>query len=444
MKQQTATGKALAINKDPWIYGSFAEIGAGQETVNHFFKAGLASQTVAKSMSAYDMTFSDDIYGRQGRYVSKDRLRAMLEHEYRLLERRLKRKMGKKARFFAFAVTAATSAARGFGARPAAKGRASFSGSHHAWMGIRFQAEPAGAFNDIVFHARCRDKGRLQQHEALGILGVNLTYACFHCKNSVREFARLLMDSLPPARLKIQAMECSGPALKAFSPAAVNLELLRQGISPLSLFSSPGKKQIQSELAEDAVFKKPLVLVYGENPFLKAARRRPAIILRALGLPADSVFAMFLPHETLKSEGQLRERARELGGDGFHLLAAPAMGLEDLKRLLLPSLQRPMAFVISEEGFSKALFKPLERGGSPLKSLGLIFDSETKVLILSKKSRFSLKNLPLPSQKPGPKSSLKTGGSIRRASAKKPAAPPEENLRDYLIARKQLLGASLA
>ncbi len=438
MKQQTATGKALAINKDPGIYGSFAEIGAGQETVNHFFKAGLASQTVAKSMSAYDMTFSDDIYGRQGRYVSKGRLRAMLEHEYRLLERRLKRKMGKRARFFAFAVTAATSAARGFGARSLKKGRASIGGSHHAWMGIRFQAEPGGAFNDIAFHARCRDKGRLQQHEALGILGVNLIYACFHCKNSVRGFARLLMDNLPPARLKIQAMDCSGPGLLAFSPAAVNLELLRQGISPLSLFSSPDKKQIQSELAEDAVFEKPLVLIYGENSFLEEARRQPAIILKALGLPADSVFAMFLPHEGLKSERQLRERARKLGGDGFHLLAAPAMGLEDLKRLLLPSLQRsmafPMAFVISEEGFSKNLFQPSEYSGSPLKSLGTIFDGGAKVLVLSKKRGFALKNLALPSQKPGPKSSLKAGRHDRLA---------EESLRDYLMAKKQLLGASL-
>ena len=127
MKGQTSLGKAFEINKNTGIYGTFAEIGAGQETVNFFYKAGLASQTVAKSMSAYDMTVSDEIYGKQNRYVCKDRLINMLNHEYRLLDKRLKKKQGDKTCFFAFATTAATSNK---------KANTVVSNNQHAWMGV--------------------------------------------------------------------------------------------------------------------------------------------------------------------------------------------------------------------------------------------------------------------------------------------------------------------
>ena len=413
MSQQTAIGKAFAINKDPGIYGSFAEIGAGQETVNHFFKAGLASQTVAKSMSAYDMTFSDEIYGRQSRYVSKSRLITMLNHEYKLLEKRLKRKIGGNSRFFAFASTAATSTLK----KTAEAGE-----HHHAWMGIRFQDRPLSKFNDIIFHVNCLDRSRLQQHEALGVLGVNLIYGCFHRKNSLKQFAQSLTDNLPPARMEIKGMSCSGPALKSFSPAAVNLELLRQKISPLALFRSPD----QSEMIGDIVFEKPAALFYGEKSFLQAARKSKSALSKIISFSADPVFALFSPYESFKTGPQLRARAKTLCKDGFRLLIAPSMNLEELKRLLLPYTQKPIVFVISEESFAGDLFNPSKYSGSLLKSLGLIFDGGAKVVVFSKKKHFFLKNLPLP--------------SLAESSQKALA----EKLRDYLLARKQLLAASLS
>src|ERR1700742_4233210 len=85
----TTNRKALTINLDEPKYGTFAEIGAGQEVVRHFFQAGGAAGTVAKSISAYDMKFSDEIYGKSTRYVSRDRLERMLDHEYQLLIERL-------------------------------------------------------------------------------------------------------------------------------------------------------------------------------------------------------------------------------------------------------------------------------------------------------------------------------------------------------------------
>ena len=415
MKQQTAIGKAFAINKDPGIYGSFAEIGAGQETVNHFFKAGLASQTVAKSMSAYDMTFSDEIYGKQSRYVSKSRLLTMLNHEYKLIERRLMRKRGKNSRFFAFAATAATGAL---------KRKAGVKEHHHAWMGIRFQEKPLSRFNDIVFHVNCLDRSRLQQYGALGSLGVNLIYACFHHRGSPREFARSLTDSLPPARLEIKGMSCSGPALKAFSPAEISLELLRQKASPLALFRSPE----QSEMIGDAVFGKPVVVFYGPESFLKEAAECQAAVLKALGLSSEPVFAAFAPFEGFKTGRQLESRARAFCRRGLRLLLAPSMNLEKLKDLLIPYSQKPIIFAIPEEGFAGDLFNPSKYSGSLLKSLGVIFDSGSKAVVLSKNKGFSLKSLPLPS----------------RGAAGPPAAPAAQakKLRDYLIEKKQLLACS--
>ena len=121
--------KAARVNHDPTTYGAFAEIGAAQEVVAWFFRSGRASGTVAKSMSAYDMVVSDAIYGPSTRYVSRQRLQSMLNHEYSLLQERLDPARGANTKFFAFADTVATN-------------RRSQPGSGHGWLGIRFQNEP--------------------------------------------------------------------------------------------------------------------------------------------------------------------------------------------------------------------------------------------------------------------------------------------------------------
>ena len=172
---ETSTNrKALQINRDREVFGTFAEIGAGQEVVRHFFQAGGAAGTIAKTISAYDMTFSDEIYGRSGRYVSRERLVSMLDHEYSLLLQRLSSKRGHESKFFAFADTVSAMSFKG--------------GSEcHGWMGIRFQKNSLGPPNDIVLHVRMLDRSNVQQQEALGYVGVNLIHSAHYCENPATE-----------------------------------------------------------------------------------------------------------------------------------------------------------------------------------------------------------------------------------------------------------------
>ncbi len=148
----TTHRKALTINLDELIYGTFAEIGAGQEVARIFFQAGGASRTVAKTISAYDMAFSDAIYGKAARYVSEERLALMLNHEYQLLLERLAASRGDRSTFFVFANTVATTGYKGNEA--------------HGWLGVQFQSEPGGAPSEVVLHVRMWDKENVLQQDA--------------------------------------------------------------------------------------------------------------------------------------------------------------------------------------------------------------------------------------------------------------------------------------
>src|SRR5881398_4259394 len=159
--------KAFQINLDPKKYGTFAEIGAGQEVARRFFHVGGASGTIAKTMSAYDMTFSDAIYGPTDRYVSRKRLQTMLDREYSLLIERLDEKLGHQRTFFVFADTVA---ARSFKQHNEA----------HGWLGVRFQPEKRGTPSQIIIHVRLLDEVNVKQQEALGVVGVNLLYGAFY------------------------------------------------------------------------------------------------------------------------------------------------------------------------------------------------------------------------------------------------------------------------
>ena len=161
--------KALHINLDSTKYGTFAEIGAGQEVARRFFRVGGAAGTIAKTMSAYDMTFSDAIYGPADRYVSRVRLQTMLDHEYDLLIERLDETFGAEKTFFVFADTVA---ARSFKER----------NESHGWLGVRFQSHPRGQPSQIIIHVRLLDKANVEQQEALGVIGVNLLHGAFYCR----------------------------------------------------------------------------------------------------------------------------------------------------------------------------------------------------------------------------------------------------------------------
>jgi len=240
--------KALAINLDPAIYGSFAEIGAGQEVAANFFKAGASSGTIAKTMSAYDMIFSDAIYGVQQtrRYVSESRLISMLDHEYGLLIERLAALRGDTTTFFAFSDT--------FSALNYHK-----TNEGHGWMGVRFQTEPNGEFNDVVIHVKLLDNDNILQQQAAGILGVNLIYACFYYHEIAPVFLLSLIDNLSRDRIQIDMISFEGPDFTKVDNRLMSLHLVKFGFSDAAVFGPDGKNLQPTE----ALYKKHAVVIRG-------------------------------------------------------------------------------------------------------------------------------------------------------------------------------------
>ena len=240
--------KALAINLDPEIYGSFAEIGAGQDVAANFFKAGGSSGTIAKTMSAYDMLFSDAIYGaeKKKRYVSESRLIAMLDREYSLLIERLAEQRGAITTFFAFSDTIA---ALNFHK----------TNEGHGWLGVRFQLQPEGEYNDVVLHVKLLDNDNNMQQQAAGILGVNLIYACFNYHETPLAFLLSLMDDLSKDRIQIDMIRFDGPGFKKVDNRLMSLHLVKYGFSDAAVFGSDGKNQQPSEV----LYKKNIVVVRG-------------------------------------------------------------------------------------------------------------------------------------------------------------------------------------
>src|SRR5712675_1185113 len=234
--------KAEQINVDAKRYGTFAEIGAGQEVARWFFRAGGAAGTVAKTISAYDMAVSDAIYGPTERYVSRRRLQSMLEHEYQLLLERLDGKRGDKTAFFAFANTVATRKEEGNG-----------------WMGIRFQAESGADPSEILIHLRMLDKENVRQQEALGIIGVNLIHGTFYSWQQPEVLIRSLLDDLTWERVEVDMIRFSGPAFARLDNRLMALQLVRQGLTEAAMFTAKGEAVQWAEV----LYKKPVMVERG-------------------------------------------------------------------------------------------------------------------------------------------------------------------------------------
>ncbi len=248
----TTRQKALRINLDKRIYGSFAEIGAGQETAAFFFKAGGASGTIAKTMSAYDMTFSNAIYGEEdsGRYVCEPRLVKMLNKEYSLLELRLDEERGENTTFFAFANTVTT-----INYTRTVKG--------HGWLGVRFQLTPRSQPNDAIIHVRLSDNHEtLTQQQFYGILGVNLIYACFFHHDDTEKFLKSLLDGLNRDKVEIDMIRLEGPDFDGnpkYDNRLLSLRLVKYGLTEATLFD-PNGDALQPT---DALYKKNIMVLRG-------------------------------------------------------------------------------------------------------------------------------------------------------------------------------------
>ena len=238
--------KALQINLDPNVYGTFAEIGAGQEVARWFFRVGGAAGTIAKAMSAYDMTFSDAIYGTCERYVSKQRIQSMLDHEFRLLYERLDGKRGDKTRFFVFADTVAAK---------------SYAGKNdpHGWLGIRFQATPRSDPSQIIIHVRLLDKENVQEQEALGIMGVNLAHGAHHLHRNPEALIVSLLDNLTNERVEVDMIEFSGPDFEKVDNRLMSLKLVQNGLTNVAMFTASGEV-VQPA---DALYKKSILIERG-------------------------------------------------------------------------------------------------------------------------------------------------------------------------------------
>ena len=222
--------KTLRINLNPDIYGTFAEIGAGQETARHFFRAGGASGTIAKAMSAYDKEFSDAIYGVEadGRYVTQPRLKTMLSHEMRLMEERITRDKHPDRLFFSYANTVAT---------------IDFSKRYkgHGWLGIRFQLEPdQKEFDEIILHVRFKQTEARLQQETLGIIGVNLIYGAFYKYHKPRKLLKYLYDHIDKDTIEIDMVNFSGPNFKGVDNRLMSLQLIRNGMTDAVMFGPDG------------------------------------------------------------------------------------------------------------------------------------------------------------------------------------------------------------
>ncbi len=220
--------KALTLNKDRRAYGTIAEIGAGQETARWFFRVGSAAGSIAKTMSAYDMQFSDSIYGSSDRYVSRERLHSMLEIEYSLLSKRLNEERGSDCIFFAFANTVATF-------------NYSRNQAGHGWLGIQFQTQPHEEVSEIHLHVILKGNTSMRDQETLGILGVNLIYGAYYQHQDPVVLLRTLMDGLSTDYLEIDMIDFSGAAFKQVDNRIMALQLVQHGLTYVTMFQPDGK-----------------------------------------------------------------------------------------------------------------------------------------------------------------------------------------------------------
>ena len=371
--------KALRVNLDPRRYGTFAEIGAGQEVVRWFFRVGGASGTIAKSISAYDMAVSDAIYGPCERYVCRARLESMLDHEHGLTIERLKDSRGDSTAFFTFADTVS---ARNF------KGN----NECHGWMGVRFQVFPRDQDTQIIIHVRMLDTENVLQQEALGIIGVNLLYGAFFLHHEPEQLVESLLDNLTTSRIEIDMIEFSGIGFRQVDNRVMSLLLVQVGLSKCAMFDAEGAVLQPSE-----VFRKRPVLV--ERGSFRPVTHVNIDMLRAarekfdLDLPPDERSRVVTVTELtmrnlLETDSSLNHRdflARVdmLAACGLTVMISDYSEYYRLAAFLCQRSQRKVGIVMGaaslKELFDSKYYQNLD--GGILESFGRLFKFDLKLYI---------------------------------------------------------------
>jgi hypothetical protein len=368
--------KALRINLDSAKYGTFGEIGAGQEVARRFFRVGGAAGTIAKTMSAYDMTFSDAIYGRANRYVSRVRLQKMLDHEYDLLIERLDRKFGNEKTFFVFADTVA---ARSFKKR----------NESHGWLGVRFQAQPRAQPSQIIIHVRLLDQTNVEQQEALGVIGVNLLHGTFYDRQPEKLISSL-QENLAPGRIEVDMIKFSGPLFQNVDNRLMSLQLVSQGLTNAVMFKADGETVQPAEV----FYKKAMLVERGSfrpvtcatNDMLDGARR---VFLAQSGCSEDDLIVLMeMTLEHLLAGGQLDHadflaRVDILGALGRTVLMSRFGEYYRLAGYLFRYTNKPIGLVMGVpsliEIFNEKYYNKLE--GGILEALGRMFKGGLKLYV---------------------------------------------------------------
>ncbi|OSY88346.1 nicotinate-nucleotide adenylyltransferase [Tenacibaculum holothuriorum] len=295
----TSKAKALRVNLNANIYGTFAEIGAGQETVRNFFRAGGASGTIAKAMSAYDKDFSDAIYGieNDGRYVTEARLKKMLRHEMDLIEERLDRQKHPDKLFFSYANTVAT-----------INFTKKFKG--HGWVGIRFQLDPLEDYNEIILHLRFKETDARAQQETLGTLGVNLIYGAFYMNDSPKELVKSFYDNIDHDQLEIDMINFSGPRFMYVDNRLMSLQLVKNGMTNAVMFGPDGNNLLPAQV----LYKKNILALRGSfRPVTKVnmdmfERSKELFFNESKVNPEKSQIIFEITLSNLRAEGEINER----------------------------------------------------------------------------------------------------------------------------------------
>lgn len=408
--------KALRINLDASRYGTFAEIGAGQEVARWFFRVGGAAGTIAKSISAYDMAVSDAIYGPAERYVSRARLEAMLEHEYDLNLQRLNGARGTTTAFFAFADTVTARSYRG-------------TCECHGWVGVKFQSQPRDQASSILIHVRMLDRDAAAQQEALGIVGVNLLYgACFH-HHEPEALIESLLDGLGTHRIEIDMIEFSGIEFRHVENRLMSMKLVELGLAGAAMFGPNGKVLQPSE----ALYGKNVLLARGSfrplslshMDILRSGRERFAADLGG----ASSVEVVELAELTLRNlRGDRTEvdhqdflaRADTLGAVNKTTLISDAFEFHRLASYIARMTKKRVAFVVGaatlHEIFDERAAVALE--GGVLEAIGRLFRNDLVLYVYPLRDPTTgelttVKNFPIAPRQRGLYEHLVATGSIR-------------------------------
>jgi hypothetical protein len=369
--------KALQINLDATRYGTFAEIGGGQEVARWFFHVGGAAGTVAKTMSAYDMAVSDAIYGPSDRYVSRNRLQAMLGYEFDLLLQRLDQKRGDKSTFFVFADTVAT---HSFSHQTDGQG----------WLGIKFQTEPHGPPSDIIIHVRMLDRENVREQEALGILGVNLIHGAFYHHHEPPQLIGQLMDNLSRDRIEVDMIKFSGPAFAGVDNRLMALQLVEQELTDTAMFTADGETVVAGEV----LYKKPVLVERGSfrpltNPMLDMLERAQEQFLREESLQGE--LPVVITEMTLRQlqvadvidHRDFLDRVDTLSALGKTVLISSFFRYHRLVMYLSKYTQKtiglPLGLLRLRDVMDESFYTDLE--GGLMESLGQLFKNGAKVYV---------------------------------------------------------------